>query len=268
MAETIVVINQKGGVGKSTTVQALGAGLHARGKTILYIDLDAQGNLSDTLDVAGQPGALLEALQARQDKTKREGLISACILHTEAGDIIPYSPQLAAADIAIGGVGKELRLKEMLQPLQDKYDYILIDTPPALGILTVNALSAADGAVIPAQADTYSLHGIGQLYDTIETVKEYTNPQLRVLGIVLTRYNGRSILSREVAESMGEAAGGMDTRLCKSKIRECVALKEAQASRCDIFTYAPKSNAALDYKALLVELFGKEAKHGRKTKKL
>lgn len=256
--KTIVVINQKGGVGKSTTVQALGAALRARKKRVLFVDMDAQGNLSDTLGFApGDAGAsptLLSLLEKRLPEEERAELVAPAIVRTPGGDLIPYSPSLAAADLKVDGVGKEKRLAEVLECVAERYDYALVDTPPALGVLTVNALSAADGAIIPAQADTYSLHGIGQLYDTIDAVREYTNPKLEVLGIVLTRYNGRSVLSRDVAESMEAAARKLGTKLCKTRIRECVALREAQASRQDIFSYAPRSNAAQDYAALAKEL--------------
>ncbi len=256
--KTIVVTNQKGGVGKSTTVQALGAFLRAKRKRVLYIDMDAQGNLSDTLGFVPGGGdaspTLLSLLEKRLPAGERAEKAAAVIVRTSGGDLIPYSPALAAADLKVDGVGKEKRLAEALECLAGSYDYALIDTPPALGVLTVNALSAADGAIIPAQADAYSLHGISQLYDTIDAVRAYTNPKLEVLGIVLTRYNGRSVLSRDVAESMETAAQKLGTRLCKTRIRECVALREAQASRQNIFSYAPRSNAALDYAALAKEL--------------
>ncbi len=256
MKDILLIINQKGGVAKSTTALALGAALHLRGERVLFIDLDAQGNLSDTLAVHEGEANLFSLLQERQNPEMRKTQMLACIQKTPVGDAIAASAQLAFSDIAISGVGKEMRLKELLQPLYDLYDYIVLDTPPALGILTVNALTAATAALIPAQADAYSLHGISQLYDTIETVREYTNPNLRILGILLTRYNGRSILSREVADGMSDAAQKMGTQLCKTRIRECIALKEAQAQRCHIFDYAPRSNAATDYKNLLAELLG------------
>lgn len=243
-------------MGKSTTAQAIGAGLRAAGKKVLFVDLDAQGNLSDTFGAGQGSVSLLDLLSSRQSEQGRAERAAACVVPTASGDVIPYSPALAAADISVTGVGKEMRLKEALTPLEDNYDYAVLDTPPALGILTVNALTAADCAVIPAQADAYSLQGIGQLYDTIAAVREYTNPELKILGIVLTRYNGRAVLSREVAESMEQAAGQLGSKLCATRIRECVALREAQALRTDIFSYAPRSNAAADYSALIKELFG------------
>ena len=161
---------------------------------------------------------------------------------------------MAGADTIITETGKEYRLKEALDKLGGTYDYCIIDTPPALGIVTINALTACQGAIIPAQADIYSLQGISQLNGTIQTVKKYCNPHLKVMGIVLTRYSARSIISREVAEMIDATAAQLNTKLYKAKIRECTALKEAQATRQSIFKYAPRSNATADYKALIEEI--------------
>lgn len=247
MKEVIAIINQKGGVGKSTTAHALGAGLSLKGFNVLYIDLDAQGNLTYTL------GATASGLNSL-DLLSKAATAAEAIQNTGQGDIIAASPALAGADTVITAVGKEYRLKEAIEPLKEKYDYIIIDTPPALGILTINALTACTGAVIPAQADIYSLQGISQLHSTIQTVKQYCNPSLKVKGIVLTRYSSRAILSREVAEMIEETAKRLDTKLYNTSIRENIAVKEAQARQQDIFTYSPKSNAAEDYKALVDEI--------------
>jgi chromosome partitioning protein len=248
--EVIAVINQKGGVGKSTTAHAIGAGLTLKGYRVLYIDLDAQGNLSYTLGADTSGLTAMELLQGRNTQ--------AAIQRTAQGDIIASSPSLAGADTIITAVGKEYRLREALEPLGGLYDYCIIDTPPALGILTINALTACNGAIIPAQADIYSLQGISQLHTTIETVKQYCNPALTIKGIVLTRYNSRAIISREVADMIEQTAGQLQTKLYKAKIRECTAIKEAQATQQDIYSYAPRSNAAADYTALIAEILGGE----------
>lgn len=247
------VINQKGGVGKSTTALCLGAGLSLKGFKVLYIDLDAQGNLSYTLGADTQGYNAMGILQ-RPETVKEE------IQTATGGEVIASSPALAGADTIITETGKEYRLKEALDKLGGSYDYCIIDTPPALGIVTINALTACQGAIIPAQADIYSLQGISQLNGTIQTVKKYCNPQLKVLGIVLTRYSARSIISREVAEMIDATAAQLNTKLYKAKIRECTALKEAQATRQSIFKYAPRSNAAADYKALIEEIMEDNAK--------
>ena len=247
MSKAIAVINQKGGVGKSTTALAIGAGLSLKGYSVLFIDLDAQGNLSYTLG-ADTKGYNAMGVLERPETAKEE------IQHTPQGDIIASSPKLAGADKLLEETGKEYRLKEALDSLQGAYDYIIVDTPPALGILTINALTACTGAIIPAQADIYSLQGIGQLNSTIETVKKYCNPSLSIMGIVLTRFNGRSIIRREVAEMLERTAEQLHTKLYTSKIRECTALVEAQATKQNIYSYAPRSNATADYKALVDEI--------------
>lgn len=254
MKATIAVINQKGGVGKSTTAYALGAGLSLKSYRVLYIDLDAQGNLSDTLkaDNTGLTG--LNSLEVLTGTT----LAINAIQHTDQGDIIASSPALSGADTILTTVGKEYCLKEALALLESTYDYIVIDTPPALGILTVNALTACTSCLIPAQADVYSLQGINQLYGTIQTVRKYCNPSLQIMGILLTRYSARAIISRDVSEMMDEIAKQLHTQLYTSKIRECTALKEAQAVKQSIYSYAPKSNAAIDYSSLINEMLGKE----------
>ena len=165
---------------------------------------------------------------------------------------------MAVADATLTATGKEYRLKEALQALKGKYDYCIVDTPPALGILTVNALTAATGAIIPAQADIFSLQGIGQLGGTLDAVKKYCNPDLSVMGILLTRYNDRAVIGREAAEMTERTAGQLGTKLFTARIRECTAIKEAQARRQSIYSYAPKSNAAADYAALVAEIMTQE----------
>lgn len=251
--EIYSIINQKGGVGKSTTAHAFGAGLLERGFSVLFVDLDAQGNLSYTMNANLQGYNAMGILQ-RPETVLNE------IQHTTHGDIIASSPSLAGADAIITETGKEYRLKEALERLETAYDYCVIDTPPALGILTINALTACNGIIIPAQADIYSLQGIGQLNSTIQTVKKYCNPSLFIDGILLTRYNGRSIIRREVAEMLEQTAESLHTKLYRAKIRECTALIEAQATKQSIFAYAPKSNAAKDYTAFVTEFLEKESK--------
>jgi len=252
--KTIVMCNQKGGVGKSTTALAIGAGFSLKGYKTLFIDLDAQGNLTHTL---GADGTGLTG-KSSFDVLTGNATAEAATQRTEQGEVIASSPALAGADTVITAVGKEYRLKEALETLQGDYDYIVIDTPPALGILTINALTACNGVIIPAQADIYSLQGISQLYNTLQTVKKYCNPSLKVMGILLTRYNGRAIISRDIAEMIDETAERLQTKLYKTKIREATVVKEAQARRQNIFAYAPKSNASTDYKTLIDEILGEE----------
>lgn len=251
MKECIAVINQKGGVGKSTTAYALGAGLILKGYKVLFMDLDAQGNLSYNMGALSKSITSLEVLTGTA--TAQEATVT-----TASGDLIPASPALASADALITTTGKEYRLREALEPLKKSYDYIILDTPPALGILTVNALTACNSVVIPAQADTFSLQGIGQLSQTIQTVKKYCNPSLSIKGIVITRYSSRAVLTRDMTELLDDTARQLNTKLYKTKIRECIAIKEAQASQQDIYSYSPKSNATADYKQLVEEILEKE----------
>jgi chromosome partitioning protein len=247
MGECIAIINQKGGVGKSTTSNALGAGLFFKGFKVLYVDMDAQGNLSYSLASTGKPLTSLELLTGTA--TAQEA-----ILHTEQGDLIPASPSLASADALITETGKEYRLKEALDTVRDRYDYIIIDCPPALGILTVNALTACNSVIIPVLADVYSLQGIGLLYQTIQTVKKYCNKELFIKGILATRYKERAVLTKDMTELLNDTAKQLNTKLYKARIRDAVAIPESQACQKDIFSYAPKSKVAEDYRAFVNEV--------------
>lgn len=247
MKEIIAVINRKGGVGKTTTCDAIGAGLNNKGYKVLYIDLDPQGNLSYSLNVNSDDFGTIDILT-------KDVSCNDVIKKTKRGDILPSSPRLSLADKIISSVGKEYRLKEELDKVKDNYDYIIIDTPPSLGILTINALTASTNVIIPAGANIYSLDGIAQLFDTIQTVKKYCNPSLEINGILLTRYNNRQILSREVAEMLEQTAKEIGTRLYKTYIRQNVSLEEAQTNKQDIFSYDPNCNASKDYKSLIEEI--------------
>lgn len=247
MKEIITIINQKGGVGKSTTANAVGAGLSLQGYKVLYIDMDGQGNLSYSLN-ANNP--YLSTMEVLTGTAKAEE----AIIHTPQGDIIPASTSLALADTTLEGIGKEYKLKEAIEPLHAKYDYVIIDTPPSLGIVTINALTASNSVIIPSQADIYSIQGIGNLSHTIDTIRKYTNKELEIKGILVTRYSSRANLSKEVVTTLEKLASQLNTKVFDTKIRECISLKEAQAKRIDIFMYAPKSNATTDYDNLIKEI--------------
>lgn len=240
MKQIVSIINQKGGVGKSTTSQTLAAGLSIKGFKVLLIDMDSQGNLSFSVGADKQGISVLEVL-------KKESPAADSIQHIGSIDIIPASISLAGADMQLTEMGKEYKLKEAIEPIKKFYDYIIIDTPPALGILTINALTASDSVIIPAQADIYSIDAIGQLYSTITAVKKYTNKELSIAGILLTRFSDRTVLSRDLANMIQGTADQLGTRLFKSTIREAIAIKEAQVVQSDIFAYAPKSKVADDY---------------------
>lgn len=247
MSQIIAIVNRRGGVGKTVTAHAIGAGLSRRGYKTLFLDLDSQCNL--TFDLGGAPAPLNSMEVLRGTTTALDA-----IQHTKGGDIIPASQDLAVADTDLTGKRKEYRLKEALAPLAGMYDYIIIDTPPALGVLTINALTACNSVIIPAQAEVHSIQGIGLLYEAIRAVQRYTNPDLTIKGILITRYNGRAILSRDMKSNLEATARELGTKVFSTPIRECIAIKEAQATQTDIYSYSPRSNAREDYTALLNEL--------------
>lgn len=209
MKECIAVINQKGGVGKSTTAYALGAGLILKGYKVLFIDLDAQGNLSYNMGALSKPITSLEVLTGTA--TTQEAIVT-----TASVNLIPASPALASADALITTTGKEYRLREALEPLKKSYDYIILDTPPALGILTVNALQLTS-VIIPAQADTFSLQGIGQLSQTMQTVKRNIVTLAYLLKGQITRYSSRAVLTRDMIELLDDTARQLTRSYIKPK---------------------------------------------------
>ena len=249
MAIVVAFANQKGGVAKTSSALALGQILARARKKVLFVDMYPQGNLSHTLRATPEKGSVFEVLS--KNKTVAEAVQS-----TYSGDCLCYSPSLAGTDKTLDGIGKEFLLKEALEKVADHYAYIIIDPPPALGLLTINTLVASQYLIIPAQADIYSLQGIGQIFLTIDSVRKYCNPNLQVAGILITRFNAKTIISREISEMMEDTAKKLQTKVFNAKIRECVAVKEAEAGRVDLFSYAPKCNASLDYCDFIREFMG------------
>lgn len=241
------IASQKGGNSKTTTSLALWAGLNRQGKRALLIDLDPQRNASYAA------GGSSEGPTSREILT-REATAQEAIQQTPAGAIICASKGLAGADIYLTGKGSEYRLKEALEPVKKEFDAIILDTPPALGILTVNALTAADEVVITAQADVFSLQGIEELGHILDPIKKHTNPGLKISGILLTRYNSRSILTHEVTGLSIRLARKLGTNVFDTKIREGVAVREAQIMQKSLFAHAPRSNPAQDYLSFIKEL--------------
>jgi len=250
----IAVTNQKGGVGKTTTSQALASGLHATGCKVLIIDLDPQANLSTALNVDNRQLTIYEVLK------KEVGIVEA-IQTTSSGDIIPANILLSAAEMEFTMLGREQLLKEALTEIQKNYDYIVIDTPPALSILTINAFTAAQKLIIPMEADMFSLQGLGQLHTTILQVKKYSNKDLEIGGILLTKHNPRTNLAKDILENLNTLIKQLNTRLFKTTIRASISIREAQISQMDIIDYAPNSNAQTDYRNFVAE-FLSEVEHG------
>lgn len=250
MAHILAVVNQKGGVGKSTTAQTIGNWLSQRGDPVLFVDLDPQGNLTYALSADAS-----EATSGAFQMLVNQEPASTAITKTAQGDLIASNPELVQLDQLLAGKhGRERRLRDALTSVDSAYRYIILDTPPALGSAVVNALTAAGTVVVPTQADIFSLQGLGQLSGTISTVQQYSNPDLTIAGILITRYNRRTLLSKQITEMLDNTAAQLHTKVFSSRIREAVAIKEAQALRTNVVTYAKGSRVAGDIESFMHEL--------------
>lgn len=244
----ISVANQKGGTAKTSTAHALVTGAAYKGKRSLAIDFDPQGNLSFIMGADANRAGAYELM-------KQQAKAAQIVQYTSQGDIIPASLNLAAADIEFSGKpGRDFFLQAALEPLQDAYDVAVIDTPPTLGTLLVNALTASDEVIIPMNADILSLQGLYQLAETINQVKSFCNKGLKVTGILLTRYSGRTVLARDIKETIEAKCAELGIPLLNTVIRDGVAVREAQTTQESLFAYAPNSNPAKDYLQLFDEI--------------
>lgn len=248
MAIIITVSNQKGGVGKTTTSAALAAGIAAAGKRVLGIDLDPQGNLGFCLGL--EPSGRATILDALLGNVP----VKEAVNRTDYCDILASDISLSSGLERVNGNRREHILKETLEPIINNYDYIIIDTPPALNLLTVNAYAVSDFLIIPMGTDIMSLVGLSQLKETVDTVQSSLNPDLKVLGILLTRFNKRTLLSRDVLEMAGQLASQMETVVFETKIRNGVVIAEAPAHGESIYDYSPNSAAVKDYVSFLEEI--------------
>lgn len=260
MAKVIAVTNQKGGVGKTTTCSALCGGLSAMGYKVLAVDLDPQGNLSFSLGVEVEDNFTI------YDVMKGNCDIGDAIISGETCDVVPSNILLSGLELEMTGVGREYVLREQLGDVAKKYDYIILDTPPALSVLTINAYTASDELVIPMLCEILSLQGIAQLKQTIFAVKRYYNKALCVRGILLNKYNPRYTLTKEVEELAELIAQQLDTSIFKTKIGACVSIAEAPAHGESVITYAPKCRATAEYKAFIKELIGPHEKKAKPKK--
>ena len=249
MATTYVIANQKGGIGKTTTATTL-AGILGREKQTLLIDADPQGNSTSTYQAAVEDQATLYDVMVDSDQVPLEDAIQ----HMDNGDIVASDPLLSKAEKLLDGDVEGLyRLKDAIEELEG-YDYIVIDTAPSLSVVLYNCLIAADEVIIPVTADAYSLQGLQQLYDTIKAVQKRQNPNLKIAGLLLVRYTGRSNLEKTKLQELQELAHSMGTKLFETKIRECVKTKEAQTVKKLLTVYAPKCTTMQDYEAFTEEL--------------
>lgn len=251
MARIIAVANQKGGTAKTTTTVNLGAALGERGKKVLLVDMDPQGSLGvgwGIGDVYNLPKSIYQVLMGEA------GLRDVIISVRLNVDLAPANIYLSAAEFQlINKHRREDKLKNALQPVRDLYDYVLIDCPPSLGLLTVNALSAADQVLIPMSCDFYSMVGVTLLLDTIREIQVEVNPRLRVLGILATRFDTRTLHSREVLErTKNEMGKGM--RVFDSLVKESVRFKESPVVGQSILEYASSNDGARAYRTLAEEV--------------
>lgn len=249
MAKIIAVSNQKGGVGKTTTAVNLASGLARLGRRVLLVDFDSQGNASSGLNCYSdihQPtvyAALMEGVKAENIIVKNQG---------SRPDVLPANISLAGADLEMDKMefGKETRLKNVLDPIRDQYDYIFIDCPPTLGLLNTNALTAADSVLIPVQCEYYALEGVTQLLITIRLVQQSSNPRLKIEGILMTMFDIRTRLSVEVSQEVRQTFGRL---VYQNSIPRNVKLSEAPSRGLSIFEYDPRGNGAKAYGSLSEE---------------
>ena len=252
MGRIIAIANQKGGVGKTTTAINLSACLAEKGQKVLAIDMDPQGNMSSGLglDKDSIDKTIYDMIIGESD-------VEEVINHGTIDnlDILPSNVDLSAVEIELIDVdNKEFVVRDAIQKIRDNYDYIIIDTPPAFNILTLNGYSAADYLIIPMSAEILSLVGLVQLKETYETVRQSVNPQLKIMGIILTKYEKRRKLSRDVLEMAGTVAEQLNTKVFKTVVRSSVAAAEAPAHGVNIFEYSAKSAPAKDYGAIVKEI--------------
>ena len=239
MSQIITVTNQKGGVGKTTVAAALVCGLHRRGARVLGVDIDPQGNLGFTLGLDIGSGHTV------YDVLKGACSIESAIVPTEYGDVLPSDIMLSIADVEFTPQ-REFMLAHQLSFLGDRYDFIIIDTPPSLNLLTINAYVASTGLIIPMEAEVLSLVGISQIQDTIDTVRNSFNAELKVLGILLNKFNPRLTLSKDILDLAEQIAEQLNSHVFPTKIRRSVSVAMAPAHGQSVLTYSPSSKPALD----------------------
>ena len=254
LARVIAFANQKGGVAKTTSTLNLAVALQEKGKRVLVVDLDPQGNLtmSQGLNPDSIERSMFDVLVHRLPITE--------VIHDQEIDLAVSSIDLAGAELALSSqIGRERALEKSLAPVKSAYDYILIDTPPSLGLLTINALVASNGVIVPVQCEYLSLRGLVQLENTLSMIRENLNPEVGIMGILPTMFDGRTLHSKEAVEILTENFGPL---VYNTRIRKTVRYAEAPVKGSSIIKYDPKGPAADAYREL-----AKEVLNGAKARK-
>ena len=251
MGQIVGIVNQKGGVGKTTTAVNLTAALHRQGKKVLLCDFDPQANATSGLGVEKDktPASSYDVIINGRPAVE-------AIVHTPHGDLIPSSANLCGAGVELIAVAeREYALQKALEPLKDQYDYIFIDCPPSLELLTLNALCAAESILIPVQCEYYALEGLSDLMTTMRAVKRGLNPNLSIFGVLLTMYDGRTNFSNQVAEEVRRHFPG---KVYATMIPRNVRLSEAPSHGLPVWSYDKHSRGSVAYEALAKEIVERE----------
>ena len=251
--KVITIINSKGGCAKTTSVWHLGVGLQKRGLRVLLVDLDAQCNLSFTagVDLLNTTTTIYEVFTG---EAKTEDALTSIDTNL---DILVGSIDLVSADRTFTQLGRERMLKKALTPLEDRYDYAIVDVPPVLGVMCENALTASNEVIIPMTPEIYGLQGINQLHGLIEDIRDNTNPHLVVKGILITRVSERTNLYKEMRKQFEAVAERMNTKVFDTVIRDTVAVREVALQRSNLFDEVPNATATKDYQAFIDEFIGR-----------
>lgn len=260
MSKIIAIANQKGGVGKTTTTSNLGIGLARRGRKVLLIDADAQGSLTASLGFT-EPDRLEETLATVMADVINDEEIEAdygILKHDEEIDLMPGNIELSGLEVSLVNVmSREIVLRTYIERIKDRYDYVLIDCMPSLGMMTINALACADSVLIPVQAAYLPVKGLEQLIKTIGKVKRRLNPKLKVEGILLTMVDGRTNYARDISQLL-ELNYGSKVKIFRSGIPFSVRAAEISAEGVSIYRHDPNGKVANAYRSLTEEMLGSE----------
>ena len=258
MSKVITVTNQKGGTGKTSTSLFLSYGLAFKGYKVLLIDLDSQADASFSTGISyDATRTSLEVILG--DTDIKDAIVSVPTKKDAALNLIPASANLSSLDIQLVKrqlIDAQYNLSEALKLIKSNYDFIIIDTPPAISMAVLNALTSSDYVIVPTQADIYGLKGLGKLAGTINSIQRHSNPDIKVLGILLGRYNYRTNFTKAITDMLNNTSKRLHTKVFDTKIREAIAIKEAQGERTNLFEYAPKAKVTQDVNKFINEVLG------------